>query len=39
MPEYLAKRYGGKRLRIYYAIVSLSLAIISGISVSVRIDT
>ncbi len=34
MPEYLRKRYGGKRLRIYYAVVSLALNIISGISVN-----
>ena len=34
MPEYLSKRFGGRRLRIYYAIVSLALSILSGISVS-----
>lgn len=32
MPEYLQKRFGGKRLRIYYSIIQLLLSIISGIS-------
>jgi hypothetical protein len=38
MPEYLQKRFGGKRIRIYYAVEQLALAIISGISVSLNSD-
>ncbi len=35
MPEYLKKRYGGKRLRIYNAIIQVVMAILTGISVSI----
>lgn len=35
MPEYLKKRYGGKRLRVYYAIVQLTLIILSGVSAEI----
>jgi len=35
MPEYLKKRYGGKRLRIYYAIVQIVLTVLTGISTEV----
>jgi sodium/glucose cotransporter 9 len=35
MPEYLKKRFGGKRLRVYYAIVQLVLIILSGVSAEV----
>ena len=34
MPEYMKKRFGGRRLRVYYALVQLVLAILTGISVS-----
>jgi hypothetical protein len=34
MPEYLKKRYGGKRLQVYFAITQLALSILSGVSVS-----
>jgi len=32
MPEYLQKRFGRKRIRVYYAIVQLLWSVISGIS-------
>jgi len=35
MPEYLKKRFGGKRLRVYYAIVQLTLIILTGVSAEV----
>lgn len=35
MPEYLKKRFGGKRLRVYYAIVQLTLIILSGVSAEI----
>lgn len=33
MPEYLAKRYGGRRLQVYFAVLSLTLYIFTKISV------
>ncbi|CAG06669.1 unnamed protein product [Tetraodon nigroviridis] len=33
MPEYLAKRYGGKRLQVYFAVLSLVLYIFTRLSV------
>lgn len=33
MPEYLAKRYGGKRLQVYFAVLSLALYIFTKLSV------
>lgn len=33
MPEYLAKRYGGKRLQVYFAVLSLTLYIFTKLSV------
>lgn len=33
MPEYLAKRYGGKRLQVYFAVLSLALYIFTRLSV------
>ena len=39
MPEYMKKRYGGHRLRVFYAIVQLVLTILTGISVSFTIFT
>lgn len=33
MPEYLAKRYGGRRLQVYFAVLSLSLYIFTKLSV------
>lgn len=35
MPQYLKKRYGGKRLRIYYALVQIILTILTGISTEI----
>jgi low affinity sodium-glucose cotransporter 4 len=34
MPEYLKKRFGGKRLQIYLSIISLFICVALGISVS-----
>lgn len=34
MPEYLSKRYGGKRIKVYFAILSLILYIFTKISVN-----
>ena len=34
MPEYLKHRYGGVRIRVYFAIIQLILAGLLGISVS-----
>ena len=34
MPEYLAKRFGGNRLRVYFALMSLVLYIFTKLSVS-----
>lgn len=33
MPEYLAKRYGGRRLQVYFAVLSLILYIFTKLSV------
>lgn len=33
MPEYLAKRYGGRRLQVYFAVLSLTLYIFTKLSV------
>lgn len=33
MPEYLAKRYGGKRLQVYFAVLSLALYVFTKLSV------
>lgn len=33
MPEYLEKRYGGRRLQVYFAVLSLSLYIFTKLSV------
>ncbi|KAM8872184.1 sodium/myo-inositol cotransporter-like [Synchiropus picturatus] len=33
MPEYLSKRYGGKRLKVYFAVLSLVLYIFTKVSV------
>jgi sodium/myo-inositol cotransporter 3 len=33
MPEYLTKRFGGERLRVYFAILSLILYIFTKCSV------
>lgn len=33
MPEYLAKRYGGRRLQVYFAVLSLALYIFTKLSV------
>lgn len=33
MPEYLAKRYGGKRLQVYFAVLSLAPYIFTKLSV------
>ncbi|XP_043927500.1 sodium/myo-inositol cotransporter-like [Protopterus annectens] len=34
MPEYLSKRYGGKRIKVYFAVLSLVLYIFTKISVN-----
>lgn len=34
MPEYLRKRFGGKRIQVYLSILSLMLYIFTKISVS-----
>lgn len=34
MPEYLKKRFGGQRIRIYLSVLSLALYIFTKISVS-----
>ena len=34
MPEYLRKRFGGQRIRVYHSVVSLLLYIFSKIAVS-----
>lgn len=34
MPEYLRKRFGGKRIQVYLSILSLLLYIFTKISVS-----
>ena len=36
MPEYLSKRFGGARLRVYFAMLSLVLYIFTKCSVSLR---
>lgn len=33
MPEYLKKRFGGTRLRVYNACIQLALSVLTGISV------
>ena len=33
MPEYLRKRFGGQRIRVYHSVVSLLLYIFSKIAV------
>lgn len=33
MPEYLSKRYGGRRLKVYFAVLSLALYIFTKLSV------
>nr|XP_006811722.1 PREDICTED: sodium/myo-inositol cotransporter-like [Saccoglossus kowalevskii] len=35
MPEYLSKRFGGRRIRVYYACLSLALYILVKISVDI----
>ena len=35
LPEYLKKRFGGERIRIYLAVLSLLLYIFTKISVSI----
>lgn len=39
MPEYLKKRFGGQRIRIYLSILSLFLYVFTKISVSHHIST
>lgn len=34
MPEYLTKRFGGQRIRIYLSVLSLFLYVVTKISVS-----
>lgn len=34
MPEYIQKRYGGQRMRMYLSILSLLLSVFTKISVS-----
>ena len=36
MPEYLTKRFGGQRLRMYFAILSLVLYVFTKCSVSMN---
>ena len=36
MPEYLTKRFGGERLRVYFALLSLILYIFTKCSVSIK---
>lgn len=36
MPEYLTKRFGGQRIRIYLSVLSLFLYVVTKISVSRR---
>lgn len=37
MPEYLKKRFGGQRIRVYLSVLSLFLYIFTKISVSVSL--
>ena len=37
MPEYLSKRFGGQRLRVYFTLLSLVLYIFTKCSVSLRV--
>ncbi len=39
MPEYLRKRFGGRRIRIYVAVLSLIVYVFTKISVSLLLDT
>lgn len=39
MPEYLKKRFGGQRIRIYLSVLSLFLYVFTKISVSHHIST
>lgn len=39
MPEYLKKRFGGQRIRIYLSVLSLFLYVFTKISVSHYIST
>lgn len=34
MPEYIQKRYGGQRIRMYLSVLSLLLSVFTKISVS-----
>jgi len=34
MPEYMQKRYGGQRIRMYLSVLSLLLSVFTKISVS-----
>ena len=38
LPEYMKKRFGGRRIRIYLASLSLTLYIFTKISVSILVD-
>lgn len=38
MPEYLKKRFGGQRIRIYLSVLSLVLYIFTKISVSAEME-
>lgn len=37
MPEYLRKRYGGQRIRIYLSVLALLIYVLTKISVSIII--
>ena len=39
MPEYLQKRFGGKRIQIYMSVLSLILYIFTKISVCIQLNT
>ena len=38
MPEYLRKRFGGQRIRVYLSVLALLLSIFTKISVSKKSD-
>ena len=37
MPEYLKKRYGGRRIRMYTSVLALIMYVLRNISVSARV--
>ena len=39
MPEYLKKRFGGRRIQMYLSVLALLLYVFTKISVRIKIDS